>query len=387
MIGFFLILLVGIFLFIILNRIFLFFRNYKSINYNLITFIFSLIFFGGFSITILSYFVNNTELCRILSKISYYWLGFMLYMVLGLLISLAIRFIFKAILKKKYNLVKAQKYTLIFVLIFTVSMNIYGIYNGHNIHITKYELANDSSIDNLHIAYISDIHLGYNVGLAEVENIVNKINELDVDVVLIGGDIFDNEFSAIEKPNEMIKTFNNIHSKYGVYTCLGNHDVEENIFLGFTFSKFNPCISDEMLDFLNKCNINLLYEDYISINNYVIYGRPDYERINFNNNSIKSINEAFVDIDSDKYLIVLDHEPRFINEYANNGVDLLLNGHTHNGQIWPGTLTIDLFWDNSYGFKKYEKMDNIVSSGVGLFGVNMRIGSYAEICDIYVKGY
>lgn len=386
MIGFIILFLVGIILFVLLNRIYLYFRDNTSINPNLFIILFAIIFFGGFVISILSFFVNSIDICRILSKISYYWLGLMLYMAIGLLISLITRLVFKKILKEKYKLNKAQRYTSIFVIIFTLLMNTYGIYNGHNIHITKYQLITDKSVDNLHIAFISDLHLGYNVGLSEVDDMVNKLNELNPDIVLIGGDIFDNEYLAIEKPEEMIKLFNNIHSKYGVYTCLGNHDVEENIFLGFTFHGKNSIISDEMLNFLNKCNIKLLYEDYVCLDNYIIYGRPDYERVNLQNNSIKSIDDTLEDIDNTKYLIVLDHEPRFMDEYANNGVDLLLNGHTHNGQIWPGTLTIKLFWDNSYGYKKYNQMDNIVSSGIGLYGVNMRIGSFAEICDIYVNG-
>ncbi|MDO4940194.1 MAG: metallophosphoesterase [Erysipelotrichaceae bacterium] len=250
---------------------------------------------------------------------------------------------------------------------------------------TKYQLVSDKNVNDMHIVFISDLHLGYNVGLIEIEDMVETINKLKPDIVLIGGDIFDNEFGSIEEPEMMSNLLSSIDSKYGVFTCLGNHDVDEKIFYGFTFKQENVSISDEMLDFLAKSNIKLLYEDYICVGDYIIYGRPDYERINLNNNSIKSISNALCNIDKDKYLIVLDHEPRFMNEYSNNNVDLLLNGHTHNGQIWPGTITIKLFWDNCYGYKKYQDMDNIVSSGVGLYGVNMRIGTIAEICDIYIS--
>ena len=65
--------------------------------------------------------------------------------------------------------------------------------------------------------------------------------------------------------------------------------------------------------------------------------------------------------------------------------DMVLAGHTHNGQIWPGTISIKWLWDNSYGLKNIDDMTSIVTSGVGLFGPNMRTGCIAEICNIKIK--
>ena len=90
-------------------------------------------------------------------------------------------------------------------------------------------------------------------------------------------------------------------------------------------------------------------------------------------------------MDTDKPIVVIDHEPRHTENLADLGVDVFLNGHTHNGQIWPGTITIDWIWDNAYGYKQYGNLHNIVTSGVGLFGVNMRTDSIAEVCNIKVK--
>ena len=52
--------------------------------------------------------------------------------------------------------------------------------------------------------------------------------------------------------------------------------------------------------------------------------------------------------------------------------------------MWPGTYTINLFWDNAYGLKEYDDMYDVVTSGVGLFGPNMRTGCKAEIAEIFV---
>ena len=83
-------------------------------------------------------------------------------------------------------------------------------------------------------------------------------------------------------------------------------------------------------------------------------------------------------------IIVIDHEPAQLKQLADSGVDLDLSGHTHNGQLWPGTISIKWLWDNAYGLKQIENMTSIVTSGVGLFGPNMRTGCIAEICNIKV---
>ena len=81
-------------------------------------------------------------------------------------------------------------------------------------------------------------------------------------------------------------------------------------------------------------------------------------------------------------VLVIDHEPRELQELADAGVDADLCGHTHDGQLFPGNLTIKLMWENACGYLKKGNMHSIVTSGVGLFGPNMRVGTKSEICDI-----
>ena len=72
-------------------------------------------------------------------------------------------------------------------------------------------------------------------------------------------------------------------------------------------------------------------------------------------------------------------------ELANAGVDLDLCGHTHDGQTFPGNLTARLFWENICGYLRKGDMHNIVTSGVGVFGPDMRLGTRSEICSITVR--
>ena len=83
-------------------------------------------------------------------------------------------------------------------------------------------------------------------------------------------------------------------------------------------------------------------------------------------------------------VIVIDHEPRELQELADAGVDLDLCGHTHDGQMYPGKILTDIYWENPCGYLQKGQMQNIVTSGVGVFGPNMRVGTNAEICSIHI---
>ena len=82
---------------------------------------------------------------------------------------------------------------------------------------------------------------------------------------------------------------------------------------------------------------------------------------------------------------MIDHEPRELSALADAGVELDLCGHTHDGQLFPGNIVTSFFWENSYGYLKKGQMHNIVTSGVGVFGPNMRVGTKSEICTIRVN--
>lgn len=98
----------------------------------------------------------------------------------------------------------------------------------------------------------------------------------------------------------------------------------------------------------------------------------------------KTAAELMGELNTEKPVIVIDHEPKELQELADAGVDVDLCGHTHDGQMFPVNLITVLMWENSYGYLKKDHMHTIVTSGVGLFGPNMRVGTIAEICPITV---
>ena len=333
---------------------------------------------------------RGTLLRRILSNIGNYWMGFNLHFVLAMGVCFLIRLIVKLVKKDKYNLRLAQKITNVAVVSFTILMSVYGIVNAQNLKVTTYDVTVDKSSkqDELNVVLIADLHLGYSVGVKQMERMVNKINELQPDVVVVAGDIFDNEFSAIYNPVRLAEILRGINSKYGVYAVYGNHDIEKDILCGFTFSDDDVTqvtSIKEMDDFIENCGFTFLYDEAILINDdFYIYGRPDEERPNFGNDSRLEAEKITEGLDLSKLIICVDHEPHDQKKLSAAGVDVDLNGHTHAGQLFPGNIIINFFWDIAYGYKNFDGMHNIVTSGVGLFGPNMRTFTKAEIAQVKI---
>ena len=219
-----------------------------------------------------------------------------------------------------------------------------------------------------------------------MEQMTEKINEQNPDLVVVAGDIFDNEYEALDDPEKLAEILRGIRSKYGVYACYGNHDIQEKILAGFTFgSKEKKESTPEMDEFLEKAGITLLRDEYVLIDDsFYLYGRPDYERPGRGIDKRKTPQEITEGMDVSLPVLVIDHEPRELQELADTGVDVDLCGHTHDGQVFPGNIVIRFFWENPCGYLKKGNMHNIVTSGVGLFGPNMRVGTKSEICDVSI---
>lgn len=338
------------------------------------------------------FLLPSGNLKRIFSKIGSYWLGISLYLILSVVIAETILFFLKKKNKEKYKDKESRFVAMMFVLVFTIGMSVYGIINAGIVRQTDFDVYIDKKCGvtkELTIGLISDTHFGYNIGVNHMKQTADIINNANCDLVILAGDIFDNEYDAIEEPDKIIELINSMESKYGTYYVLGNHDVEEKILCGFTFDhdeKKNA--SEGMLDFLSKTNMKLLYDKYELINNsFYIYGRPDYERPNFNNynKSRVSADKITIGMNKDKPIICIDHEPRDYDLLKQAGVDLDLAGHTHDGQIWPTKYFCYLVWDNAYGLYKDENFNAITTSGVGLFGPNIRTATIAEVAIVHVK--
>ena len=68
-----------------------------------------------------------------------------------------------------------------------------------------------------------------------------------------------------------------------------------------------------------------------------------------------------------KPILIIDHQPKELSLLADAGADLILGGHTHNGQLFPGNLLLPLMWENPYGLLKKGNAYIVVTSGAGVW--------------------
>ncbi len=225
------------------------------------------------------------------------------------------------------------------------------------------------------IVLVSDLHIGAVRSEERLERLVNEINAEKPDVVCIAGDIFDNDFSAILDKEKCAETLGSIDAKYGVYACLGNHDAGKT--------------AKDMIGFLPQCRITLLAESYEVIDkSLILAGRLDSSPIGGYGDRIRGDFSDFMKgADNDLPVIVLDHTPSHIDEYPDSA-DLILSGHTHRGQIFPGCLITRRLFTVDHGLYRENEASPavIVTSGAGTWGLPVRVGSDSEIVSVRLTG-
>ena len=339
---------------------------------------------------------------RTLKQIGNYHLAVLIYMGMALVLILIGRLVQVIMLKRKgldtktlfdSALYKNKRAVMgVITIAFIVLITLYGVGHAGDIKINTYDVTVEkeaAGADSLKIALIADMHLGYTIGCEHMEKMVRLVNASEPDIIIIAGDIFDNECEALDDPERLIEILSGMKSRYGTYAVYGNHDIEEKIVGGFTFNYHDPnkSSSREMDEFLERSGIRLLMDEYVLINDaFYIYGRPDYSKPGKSIIKRKTADELVQGLDLSKPLFVIDHEPYELRELADAGVDIDLSGHTHDGQFFPLNITSRLFvWENSAGVLKKDNMYSIVTSGVGLYGPAIRIGTDAEICIINVS--
>lgn len=267
-----------------------------------------------------------------------------------------------------------------------------GIHHASQLTVKHYDVqtAKDGGgRESLRVVLIADMHLGYSVGAERIADMVEKINAQDADIVLIAGDIFDNTVEGIDDPEAVKASLRDIKSRLGVYACWGNHDVDERLFSGFSTKRLeNTERSEEMERFVQESGIVMLADEARLIDDsFYVIGRKDYENAGDGTHERKSLNELMAGLDTSRLVISLEHEPRFLRQNADAGVDVMLCGHTHDGQFFPLNIAIRTAWENPAGLMQVGDMASVVTSGVGVYGPDMRIGTDADISvvDIHFK--
>lgn len=338
---------------------------------------------------VIAFLLPKSAVAIVIRRISTYWIGIMLYSLLYVVLFDLLRLIAKHTKLKNTLLFSRGSVISIgsVVVACAVATCLYGIFNARNIKVNEYSVTVNKSCGSdkhLKAVLVADLHMGYAIGVDHITNMVEKINEQDADIVIIAGDIFDNSYDGMDDPEGIKAQLKSIKSKYGVYAVYGNHDIDEKILMGFTFDWGGKQLnSEKMTNFIKECDIKLINDESVLINDeFYLVGRRDTDKPGTEDGTRTEISELTKDLDKAKPIFVLSHEPDELQKTADAGADIDFSGHTHDGQLFPGNLTIGLFWENPCGMIKKDNMYSIVTSGVGVYGTFMRVGTDAEICSV-----
>lgn len=338
---------------------------------------------------VIAFLLPKSAVAIVIRRISTYWIGIMLYSLLYVVLFDLLRLIAKHTKLKNTLLFSRGSVISIgsVVVACAVATCLYGIFNARNIKVNEYSVTVNKSCGSdkhLKAVLVADLHMGYAIGVDHITNMVERINQQDADIVIIAGDIFDNSYDGMDDPEGIKAQLKSIKSKYGVYAVYGNHDIDEKILMGFTFDWGGKQLhSEKMTNFMKECNIKLINDESVLINDeFYLVGRRDTDKPGTEDGTRAEISELTKDLDKTKPIFVLSHEPDELQKTADAGADIDFSGHTHDGQLFPGNLTIGLFWENPCGMIKKDNMYSIVTSGVGVYGTFMRVGTDAEICSV-----
>lgn len=339
-------------------------------------------------------FLPENDYQLLILRFSNYWIGFLIYLIFFILTA----DLFLLLLKLASRYIKSSKHLLssvflrtllgFLVILLSISFTVYGYFHAKMLTTSHYKATIQKSagkLTDLRMILLGDFHLGYSVGCSQIEDMVNTINSENADIVVIAGDIFDNNFDALDNPERLEMLLSQINSTYGTYAVFGNHDVTETLIAGFPISSKNAPRDPRMYEFLEKSNISVLEDETAIIDNsFYLTGRLDEKRTGNGTKKRASLDELTKNLDPSMPLFVISHEPDHLSDYNAHGVDIVLSGHTHAGQFFPLTIVQPFVWENYWGMKMIDSMYSFVTSGIGVYGPDMRVGTNSEVMVIDV---
>lgn len=286
-----------------------------------------------------------------------YLLSFLLIFLLSLLVSDVLKLIFR--LKRKIHLsILISLTTLLFL---------YTTINAFCIREKETQIQLPHLTKEIKAVHLSDIHLGHFRGENHLRKIVNKVNELNPDIIFITGDLVESHYNSDKQTIAPLKKL-----KAPIYFVDGNHDAQVGV--------------EKLKNNLREIGVRVLENEFVDTLGLRIIGL-EYMRPNSQTSdplsvaerkTIQSIMPTIPVLDS-MPTIVLHHTPLGSEYVSKAGADLYLCGHTHGGQIFPLTLINDKNFVYNRGLYKKGRLQIYVSQGSGTFGIPLRLGTNPEI--------
>ncbi|MCU0302514.1 MAG: metallophosphoesterase [Thermoanaerobaculales bacterium] len=226
-----------------------------------------------------------------------------------------------------------------------------------------------AAADGLAIAHLSDLHLGTILGDDHLRRVVALVDGAAPDVVVITGDLVDGDAGVVELLLPRLRT---LRAPGGVLAVLGNHEY----YAGRERSRA----------LLRAAGFTVLDNDAVEVRPGVwIVGVPDARGSAQTGVAEADLAAALRGVPAGQAIVLLQHSPEHEAEAAAAGVDLMLNGHTHGGQIWPFHLLVRTTYPSLAGRYRHGSMTQLVSRGAGSWGPPMRLLAPSEILLVTLR--
>lgn len=253
----------------------------------------------------------------------------------------------------------------------------YGRSNMNHVVETDYIVITDKAIreEGYRVAFLSDLHYGTVQDKAVLQSEISKINAQNPDIVILGGDIVE-EGTSKEDMQDVFCYLGSLEAPLGVYFVYGNHDRQADADIRtYTDAELATAIKDNGIVILED-------EGKLLDGALMLIGRAD---VGWNLDCPrKKISELVPDDGDNLFLLTVDHQPLELEENDAAGIDLMLSGHTHAGQLFPVGYVTELLGGLNYGIYYGRNCKSIVSSGFAGWGYEIRTQANCEyvIVDI-----
>jgi uncharacterized protein len=256
------------------------------------------------------------------------------------------------------NIIKINLYIYgIISIVLTIIIFTYSVKNTNKYKIKEINLKTNKINKNTQIVQLSDLHIFGKYSKTKFENIFKKVIKINPDYIVITGDLFDFPGKIYKEVLDITKKF-----KKPIFFIYGNHDILYGI--------------DNTNKILKETNITCLdTNSYLDLKRNINFIGVGYNRKK--NHLLNSLNK--IKINTKNYNLLLYHEPKDIKVAERKGIDLLLSGHTHGGQIFPLTLLIVYLYKYYKGLHSYKKLKIYINQGTCIFGYRLRLKTFNEI--------
>ena len=226
------------------------------------------------------------------------------------------------------------------------------------------------SLQGFSIAQISDVHVGPTIRRAFVERLVERVNDLEADLIAVTGDLVDGPVHALAAHTAPLSK---LAARHGAYFVTGNHE----------YYSGEPAWTEE----LRKLGLTVLKNEHVVLEHdgasLVVAGVNDIGAHHFDPDQRSDPAAALAGAPASAGArILLAHQPSSAPAAAKAGFDVQISGHTHGGQFWPWNHFVRFFQPFTAGLHRLKNLSVYVSSGTGYWGPPNRFGVPSEITRI-----